>query len=37
MYSGAAILASLTSFQQMWIGADEYKDTGKVIVNRKCF
>jgi len=37
VFVGAAILASLTTFQQMWIGADEYKDAGKVIVHRKCF
>mmetsp|Transcript_29199 Transcript_29199/g.69342 ORF Transcript_29199/g.69342 Transcript_29199/m.69342 type:complete len:385 (+) Transcript_29199:81-1235(+) len=37
VFVGAAILASLTTFQQMWISADEYKDAGKVIVHRKCF
>jgi len=37
VFVGAAILASLTTFQQMWIGMDEYKDAGKVIVHRKCF
>jgi len=37
VFVGAAILASLTTFQAMWISKDEYKDAGKVIVHRKCF
>ncbi|EKX42686.1 actin protein, partial [Guillardia theta CCMP2712] len=37
VFVGAAILASLTTFQQMWISIDEYKDSGKAVVHRKCF
>mmetsp|Transcript_6031 Transcript_6031/g.13893 ORF Transcript_6031/g.13893 Transcript_6031/m.13893 type:complete len:396 (-) Transcript_6031:150-1337(-) len=37
VFVGAAILASLTTFQAMWISKEEYKDAGKVIVHRKCF
>ncbi len=34
---GGAILASLSSFQQMWISKQEYDETGPAIVHRKCF
>ena len=34
---GASILASLSTFQQMWVTRDEYNDAGPAIVHRKCF
>nr|BAJ13480.1 actin 3 [Guillardia theta] len=37
VFCGAAILASLTTFQDMWISVDDYKNFGKTIVHRKCF
>ena len=33
---GGSILASLSTFQQMWISKEEYKETGPGIVHRKC-
>lgn len=33
---GGSILASLGSFQQMWISKQEYEDQGKGCVERKC-
>lgn len=33
---GGSILASLGSFQQMWISKQEYEDQGKGSVERKC-
>ncbi|XP_040564619.1 actin-like protein 6B isoform X2 [Lepeophtheirus salmonis] len=33
---GGSILASLGSFQQMWISKAEYQESGKVQVDRKC-
>ncbi|CAH1785345.1 unnamed protein product [Owenia fusiformis] len=33
---GGSILASLGSFQQMWISKQEYEESGKVCVERKC-
>ncbi|CAD6198134.1 unnamed protein product [Caenorhabditis auriculariae] len=33
---GGSILASLGSFQQMWIGKSEYEETGRIIVDKKC-
>lgn len=37
VWIGGSILASLTTFQQMWISKDEYDECGPVIVHRKCF
>jgi actin-related protein len=40
MYSvwiGGSILASLSTFQQMWISKQEYDESGPSIVHRKCF
>merc|ERR1711981_951249 len=37
VWIGGSILASLTTFQQMWIGKDEYEESGPSIVHRKCF
>ena len=33
---GGSILASLGSFQQMWISKQEYEEGGKIQVERKC-
>merc|ERR1712176_1257030 len=37
VWIGGSILASLTTFQQMWIGKDDYEESGPSIVHRKCF
>jgi actin-related protein len=37
VWIGGSILASLSSFQQMWISKQEYDETGPSIVHRKCF
>jgi hypothetical protein len=34
---GGSILASLSTFQQMWMGKQEYDEAGPAIVHRKCF
>lgn len=34
---GGSILASLSTFQKMWISSEEYDESGPTIVNRKCF
>ncbi|EGC40049.1 hypothetical protein DICPUDRAFT_74419 [Dictyostelium purpureum] len=34
---GGSILASLSTFQQMWISKEEYEESGPLIVHRKCF
>eukprot|EP00483_Globobulimina_turgida_P002122 UN02124 len=36
VWIGGSILASLTSFQEMWIFKDEYDESGADIVHRKC-
>ena len=33
---GGSILASLSSFQHMWISKQEYEESGPSIVHRKC-
>ena len=33
---GGSILASLGTFQQMWISKQEYEESGKSQVDRKC-
>ncbi|OAF65697.1 Actin-like protein 4, partial [Intoshia linei] len=33
---GGSILASLGSFQQMWISKEEYEENGRRIIDRKC-
>eukprot|EP00727_Mastigamoeba_balamuthi_P004144 m51a1_g13727 putative actin (377) ;mRNA; r:121854-123089 len=33
---GGSILASLSTFQQMWISKEEYEESGPAIVHRKC-
>ena len=37
VWIGGSILASLSSFQSLWITKDEYKEVGSGIVQRKCF
>jgi actin len=37
VWIGGSILASLSTFQDMWIQAIEYDDSGPSIVHRKCF
>jgi len=37
VWIGGSILASLSTFQQMWISKEEYDDAGPAIVHRKCF
>jgi actin-related protein len=37
VWIGGAILASLSTFQQMWISKQEYDETGPAIVHKKCF
>ena len=34
---GGSLLASLSTFQQMWISKQEYDESGPSIVHRKCF
>ena len=37
VWIGGSILASLSTFQQMWVSKQEYDETGPSIVHRKCF
>ncbi|KAJ8319028.1 hypothetical protein KUTeg_004119 [Tegillarca granosa] len=37
VWIGGSILASLSTFQQMWISKQEYDEGGPAIVHRKCF
>merc|ERR1712226_1478768 len=37
VWIGGSILASLSTFQQMWISKPEYDESGPSIVHRKCF
>jgi actin-related protein len=37
VWIGGSILASLSTFQQMWISKQEYDEAGPGIVHRKCF
>ncbi|XP_078525685.1 actin, adductor muscle-like [Lissotriton helveticus] len=34
---GGSILASLQSFTQLWVTADEYKEHGSAAIQKKCF
>ncbi|KNC51760.1 uncharacterized protein AMSG_12104 [Thecamonas trahens ATCC 50062] len=36
VWIGGSIMASLSSFEQMWITRDEYDECGPAIVHRKC-
>jgi actin-related protein len=37
VWIGGSILASLSTFQEMWISKEEYDESGPSIVHRKCF
>jgi len=37
VWIGGSILASLSTFQSMWIAKEEYDESGPAIVHRKCF
>ncbi|KAK4523918.1 hypothetical protein GAYE_SCF00G1816 [Galdieria yellowstonensis] len=37
VWIGGSILASLSTFQQMWVTREEYDEHGPSIVHRKCF
>jgi actin len=37
VWIGGSILASLSTFQQMWISKQEFDEAGPGIVHRKCF
>ena len=37
VWIGGSILASLSTFQRMWISKQEYDESGPSIVHRKCF
>ncbi|KAK8725074.1 hypothetical protein OTU49_011146, partial [Cherax quadricarinatus] len=37
VWIGGSILASLSTFQSMWITKEEYEESGPGIVHRKCF
>jgi actin len=37
VWIGGSILASLSTFQSMWIKKEEYDEAGPAIVHRKCF
>ncbi|GAB2214247.1 hypothetical protein Droror1_Dr00018588 [Drosera rotundifolia] len=37
VWIGGSILASLSTFKQMWIAKAEYDESGPSIVHRKCF
>jgi len=37
VWIGGSILASLSTFQTMWITKEEYEESGPGIVHRKCF
>tara|TARA_B110000971_G_C19812816_1_gene409591 strand:- start:63 stop:413 length:351 start_codon:yes stop_codon:yes gene_type:complete len=37
VWIGGSILASLSTFQSMWISKDEFDESGPSIVHRKCF
>jgi len=36
VWIGGSILASLSTFEQMWIAKEEYDESGPAIVHRKC-
>lgn len=37
VWIGGSILASLSTFQQLWVTKDEYSEYGPSVVHRKCF
>ncbi len=36
VWIGGSILASLSTFEEMWISKEEYNETGVAIVHKKC-
>jgi len=36
VWIGGSILASLSTFEEMWVSKDEYDESGPAIVHRKC-
>jgi len=36
VWIGGSILASLSTFEEMWVTKDEYDESGPSIVHRKC-
>jgi len=37
VWMGGSMLASLSTFEKMWISKQEYNELGPSIVHRKCF
>ena len=37
VWIGGSILASLTTFQGMWVTKEEYDESGPSVVGRKCY
>jgi actin, other eukaryote len=37
VWIGGSILASLASFENMWVQQSEYDEVGSAIIHRKCF
>ncbi|KAM9987800.1 hypothetical protein ACTFIZ_003153 [Dictyostelium cf. discoideum] len=37
VWIGGSVLASLSTFQEKWISKEEYNESGRAIVHRKCF
>ena len=37
VWIGGSILASLSTFQEMWITKNEFDEAGPYVVHRKCF
>ncbi|XP_070580867.1 actin-1-like [Ptychodera flava] len=37
VWIGGSIMASLSTFQKMWVTKQEYEEYGPTIINRKCF
>ena len=37
VWIGGSVLASLSTFQQMWVNKQDYDESGPSIVHRKCF
>ncbi len=37
VWIGGSILASLSTFERIWISKQEYNESGPSIVHRKCF
>jgi len=37
VWIGGSIMASLSTFQQLWVSKEEYDESGPSIVHRKCF